>query len=269
MPSPFPGMDPYLEDPDLWPDVHLELIAQIRAHLNRQITPNYVARVEQRVFISDENDSSRDLIVPDVRVLRSNDPRAAPAAVAVPAATDDAESFEVTTEVDEEIIEPFVRVYDRRDRSVVTVIEVLSPANKTAGSAGRQAYREKRAELMASPAHLVEIDLLRSGTRAFVLQRLPPFDYLVHVSRAAADGGKRRARVWPIPIARRLPVVPVPLRPGDADARLDLQQILVAAYEHARYDMDVDYAANPIPPVTADRAEWVRATARVQPDAER
>ena len=255
-------MDPYLEDPDLWPDVHAELIAQIRAELNGQIAPNYVARVEQRVFISDENDPSRDLIVPDVRVRRSNHPVGVRAMAAVAEPADDAaESFEVTTEIDEEIVESFIRVYDRRDRSVVAVVEVLSPANKTPGSAGRRAYRDKRAEIMASPAHLVEIDLLRAGTRAFVLQQLPPFDYLIHVSRASSDGGRRRARVWPVPIARRLPAVPVPLRHGDADARLDLQAVLVAAYDRARYDLDVDYAADPVPPVTGERAPWARATA--------
>jgi hypothetical protein len=235
----------------------------VQAELNRQIAPNYVARVEQRVFISDENDPSRDLIVPDVRVVRSGRLAAAPAAVAVGQSTEDAvPSFEVTTEIDEEIVESFVRVYDRRDRSVVTLIEVLSPANKTPGSAGRRAYQEKRAEVMASPAHFVEIDLLRTGTRAFVLQQLPPFEYLVHVSRAGIDGGRRRARVWPIPIIRRLPVIPVPLRHGDADAQLDLQRVLTAAYDHARYDLDVNYGGDPIPPMTGEHAEWARSTAR-------
>jgi hypothetical protein len=263
MPSPFPGMDPYLEDPDLWPDVHARLIGEVQADLNRQIAPNYVARVEQRVFISDENDPARDLIVPDVRVVRSDRQVAVPSMTAAQQPADDAvESFEVTTETDEEIFESFVRVYDRRDRSIITLIEVLSPANKTSGSAGRRAYREKRQEVLASPAHFVEIDLLRAGTRSFVLEQLPAYDYLVHVSRAVHDGGRRRARVWPIPITRRLPVVPVPLRHGDADAQLDLQHILAAAYDHARYDLDVDYAADPVPPVDVDRADWVRATAR-------
>ena len=263
MPSPFPGMDPYLEDPDLWPDVHAKLIGGIQTELNRQIAPHYVARVEQRVFISDENDPVRDLIVPDVRLLRTNATAGVAARAAVQQQTDDAvESFEVTTEVDEEVVESFVRVYDRRDRSVVTLIEVLSPSNKMPGSAGRQSYREKRQDVMNSPAHFVEIDLLRTGTRSFVLGELPPFDYLVHVSRSVVNGGRRRARVWPIPLTRRLPTVPIPLRHGDDDARLDLQAVLTAAYDNARYDLDVDYAADPVPPVTGDRAEWVRATAR-------
>jgi hypothetical protein len=256
-------MDPYLEDTDLWPDVHAKLIGEVQNELNLQIAPNYVARVEQRVFISDENDPSRDLIVPDVRIIRSGRPAAAPAAVAVLQATeDDVPSFDVTTEIDEEVVETFVRVYDRRDRSVVTLIEVLSPANKTPGSAGRRAYQENRAEVLASPAHFVEIDLRRTGTRAFVLQQLPPFEYLVHVSRAGVDGGRRRARVWPIPIDKRLPVIPIPLRHGDADAKLDLQHVLTAAYDHARYDLDVDYTADPVPPVSGSCTEWVRSTAR-------
>jgi Protein of unknown function (DUF4058) len=66
MPSPFPGMDPYLETPDLWPDVHHELMSQIRAALNPRIKPHYVARVELRVYISDEDDPGRKALVPDL-----------------------------------------------------------------------------------------------------------------------------------------------------------------------------------------------------------
>ncbi len=263
MPSPFPGMDPHLEDPGLWPDVHAQLISEVQGELNRQITPRYVARVERRVFILEESDPCRDLTLPAVRFIPAG---GYAATIAGPQLSRDVvPSFEVTTEIDQEIVESFVRVYDRRDRSVVTLIELLSPANKTPGSAGRRAYQEKRAEVLAAPAHFVEIDLLRTGTRAFVLQQLPPFEYLVHVSRARVDGGRRRARVWPIPIDKRLPVVPVPLRAGDADAQLDLQRVLNAAYEHARYDLDVNYAGGPVPPVKGEHADWVRSTSRDVP----
>src|SRR6516164_1643463 len=68
MPSPFPGMDPYLETPDLWPDVHHELISQIRHQLNPRLRPKYVARVELRVYISDDDDPGRKVIIPDVRI---------------------------------------------------------------------------------------------------------------------------------------------------------------------------------------------------------
>ncbi|MGH7202448.1 MAG: DUF4058 family protein, partial [Planctomycetaceae bacterium] len=74
MPSPFPGMDPYLEDPSLWPDVHHNLISEIQAVLNRAITPKYHARIEERVYISDEDDPGRAVIIPDVKVRRRTEP---------------------------------------------------------------------------------------------------------------------------------------------------------------------------------------------------
>ena len=267
MPSPFPGMDPYLEDPDLWPDVHANLIPQVQAQLNRQIRPNYVARIEQRVFVSDESDASRDVIIPDVRVVTGG-PRGrrrgalVPAAAAESAGVQTIEPVDVTTDVDEEVRQSFIRVTDVRDRSVVAVIEILSPTNKVPGSEGRESYQEKRREVMASPAHWIEIDLLRSGTGVFVPEPLPPHDYLVHVSRAGRAGRRRRAKVWPIPLDRRLPTIPVPLRGSDPDAMVDLQNVLDRAYEQGAYDVDVDYAVDPTPPVADERAEWVRAIAR-------
>ena len=68
MPSPFPGMDPYLEEPGLWPDVHHELISETRALLNTILRPKYYVRIEQRVYISDEGDSGRLVMVPDLRM---------------------------------------------------------------------------------------------------------------------------------------------------------------------------------------------------------
>src|ERR1700730_18292250 len=71
MPSPFPGMDPYLESPVIWPDVHHELISDIRAALNPHLRPRYVARVELRVYISDDDDPGRQALVHDLRVEAS------------------------------------------------------------------------------------------------------------------------------------------------------------------------------------------------------
>ena len=264
MPSPFPGMDPYLEEPDLWPDVHARLIAEVQEELNSHIRPKYVARVEQRVFVSDENDSARDVIIPDVRVVRGGPGghRRGPPMVAAPAAmgvAGDVSPIDVTTEIDEEVAQSFLRVTDVRDRSVVAVIEILGPSNKVPGSAGRQSYQGKRREVMTSPVHWIEIDLLRSGQRMFVPEPLPPHDYMVHLSRAVRGGARRRSQVWPIPVRSRLPTVPVPLRDGDADAALDLQAVLGRAYDRGAYEVDVDYDADPVPPLTGDTAAWGRS----------
>ena len=268
MPSPFPGMDPYLEEPGIWPDLRHELISGIRAALNVQLRPKYFARLEDRVYLSDENDPGREFIIPDVRmVARPAAPPSVPAgdggglAVLTAMATEvDVEPVEVTTLLEDEIHDTYITVIDRADRAVVAVIEVLSPTNKAAGSAGRAAYVEKRREVLRSPTHLVEIDLIRGGLPIFARERVPPHDYLVHVSRArSTDGRRRRATVWPIPLAKRLPTIPVPLRGTDPDAQVDLQAMLITAYDRGAYEADVDYAGGPAPPLDEPAVGWARA----------
>ena len=230
MPLPFPGMDPFLEDPGLWPDVHHELISVSRELLNQQLRPKYHVRIEERVYISDENDPGRSVIIPDLRVRDTEhrgDVKAdwvADADVAV------AEPVIATTLIEEELREARLEVIDRAHRSVVTVIELLSPTNKVAGSRGRASYQQKRQEVMQSPSHFVEIDLLREGSDIFVREALPHHDYLVHVSRVEK---RPHALLWPILLTQRLPVIPIPLKPEDSDVPLDLQSALETAYDRA------------------------------------
>lgn len=255
MPSPFPGMDPYLEEPGLWPDVHHGLISQIQAELNQRLRPKYHVRVEERVYISDENDPGREVIIPDLRVADTG--RAGPHnwAAEEPAAgyVAVAEPVVLTTLIDDEIREPFLEVIDRHDRTVVTVIEILSPTNKVSGSRGRASYLEKRQEVMTSPSHLVEIDLLRCGVGIHTRELLPPADYYVHVSRKA---NRPKGVVWPILLTQRLPVLAIPLRPADDDTPLDLQQVLNTAYDRAAYDLAVDYRREPVPPLREAQQAW-------------
>lgn len=255
MPSPFPGMDPYLEEPGLWPDVHHELISVMRELLMRHLRPKYHVRVEERVYVSDENDPGRDVIIPDLRVSDAKrDDRDDWAAeeiaggyVAV------AEPVVLTTLIDDEIHEAFLEVIDRQQRMVVTVIEILSPTNKVSGSRGRASYLEKRQEVMTSPSHLVEIDMLRSGAAIHTRELLPPADYYVHVSRKTK---RPKGVVWPILLTQRLPVIPIPLRPEDEDVLLDLQQVVNTAYDRAAYDLAVDYRRQPVPPLNETQQRW-------------
>jgi hypothetical protein len=246
MPSPFPGMDPYLEDPNHWGNVHHGLISETQARLNAQLRPRYVVQVEERVYISPEDDPARKLFrVPDVQIARerrrhrakrSGEPSLAVATAPV----------ELTTMTpDEEVHEARLAIVDVASRSVVTVIEVMSPTNKVAGSAGRAEYLRKRQEVLNSPTHWVEIDLLRAGTPPVADRWGFNCDYLVHVSRAER---RPKGLVWPIRLHEPLPVVTIPLRGRDADARLALQVVFTTAYERGAFDAPVDYRAEPAPP---------------------
>jgi len=261
MPSPFPGMDPYLEEPGLWPDVHHGLISQIQAQLNQRLRPKYHIRVEERVYVSDENDPGREVIIPDLRIAGDvrddrHDWTAKEIAGGYAAV---AEPVVLTTLIDDEIHEAFLEVIDHQERMVVTVIEILSPTNKVSGSRGRASYLEKRQEVMTSPTHLVEIDLLRSGAAIHTRELLPPADYYVHVSRQSQ---RPKGVVWPILLTQRLPVISIPLRPDDEDAVLDLQDVLNSVYERAAYDLAVDYRREPVPPLNELQRRWARTVLR-------
>jgi len=264
MPSPFPGMDPYLEDPGSWPDLHHRLISHIGAQLGRTVRPKYVVRVEDRVYIT--GDDASKAIVPDVHLRRAGasgqrrprrpvettpaargpDPGGGTAAVAVAATTAGLGELEGR--------EARLQVLDRRDRRVVTVIEILSPANKVAGSEGWASFDAKRREVIASTSHWVEVDLLRGGKGVETREPLPPHDYLVYVSRA--DRRPPDALAWPVRLSQPLPVVPIPLAGDDPDVPVDLQAALTAAYDEAGYDLDVDYRLEPVPPLEDDWAAW-------------
>ncbi len=253
MPSPFPGMDPYVEDPVMWADVHHELISVARATLNRQILPKYVAAIDERVYLLDEDDPDHAYQrVPDLRVFEAPVPSAAPqTSIAV------AEAMEPIKVVllDDQVREPFLQILDAASKQVVTIIEVLSPWNKQKGSPGRKSFTAKRREVMNSPTHWVEIDLLRQGERVRSRPSLKRYDYIVHACRADDD---RQSVVWPIRLRQRLPVITIPLRKGDADARLNLQDILHEVYDRGGYERRIDYKADPVPPLSGENAVWAR-----------
>lgn len=262
MPSPFPGMDPYLEDPRRWPDVHTELISGIRAFLNERLLPKYYATIEERVYISDEYDPGRRVLVPDVRLLQksatgtiSNRDAGDAATAAV------AEPIEAITLIEEEIREPRVEIIDADGQAVVAVIEVLSPSNKIHGSAGRESYDRKRLEIMHSPSHFIEIDLLREGEGFSPYEALPPHEYRVHVSRTQR---RPSGLLWPIKIEQQLPPIKVPLKDADPDASLDLQVVFSSAYDRAAYGSILDYRAAPAVPLPAEQAQWAERLLRAK-----
>ena len=256
MPSPFPGMDPFLEHFGLWPDVHNEFISSTRAVLAVMLRPKYYVRIEERVYVSDQSDPGRSVLVPDVRIAERPGRAWSTFEPGGVATLEVAEPVVATTMIEDEIHEPRVEIIDRESRLVVTVVEVLSPTNKVPGSRGRASYEKKRWEIMDSPSNFVEIDLLRDGEPLRTAEALPFYDYVVHVSRRA---GRPKGDVWPILLHQRLPVITVPLRPEDADAKLDLQQVLDTVYDRAAYDLSIDYRRAPVPPLGPEQMAWADA----------
>ena len=253
MPSPFPGMDPYLETPELWPDVHHGLISAIQAALNPLLRPNYVARVELRVYVSDEDEPGREAIIPDVRVQTGPKRKRGKgakrgAAVAV------VEPIIIPLLVDDEIEEARIEIRHRESNALVTVIEVLSPTNKIRGSRGRASFMDKRQEILASDVHWVEIDLLRAGDPSVTRPPLRASDYRIMVSRAE---DRFHGRYWPVSVRQPLPPFGVPLRKPDRDVPLDLNVVLAAAYDHGAYDLSIDYRKEPNPPLSPEDAAWM------------
>jgi Protein of unknown function (DUF4058) len=249
MPSPFPGMNPYLEQDRVWNDFHESFMPAARDAIAAQVRPHFIAKINEHLFIHEMPDGQhRFMGRSDVSVTQP--PFALPAEETA-ATTAEAPARVRLPAVDMERLS-FVEIRDRDGWQLVTVIELLSPSNKYAG-ADREQYLAKRLELLASGVHLMEIDLLRGGPR-MPMQNLPECDYCVLVSRAEA---RPEAGVWPIGLRDRLPLVPIPLRPPHADAQLDLQNLLHRIYDAAGYE-DYIYQGQPHPQLKAEDAAWAR-----------
>jgi hypothetical protein len=252
-------MDPYLESPLLWPDVHHELISEIRAALNPRLRPRYVARVELRVYISDDDDPGREALVPDLPVERSPRKKGSkqPKMAMTPTVT---EPVLVPTLMDEEIEEAFLKILRVESEELVTLIEVLSPTNKIRGSRGRASFMSKRHEIMNTEIHWVEIDLLRAGVPSVTDPPLhPPSDYRILVSRSDE---RTRTRYWPVGVREALPVISIPLRGKDPEVPLDLGAVFRTVYDRAAYDVSVGYRKPPRPPLEVEGAKWARELLR-------
>jgi hypothetical protein len=257
MPSPFPGMDSWLEDPGHWGNIHGGLIAQTQYLLNRLVRPKYLARIEDRLYLLPDDDPvTRQRRVADVRVERSSG-RGRRRRTAGRAATAVAvHPVELITASDPQERERFIDVIEHKTGAVVTTVEVLSPSNKLAGSESRKQYLLKYRQVTGSPVHFVEIDLLRHGERHHWQGELRSHDYLCHVSPA----DRRPAGLaWPIRLAERLPVVDIPLAAGDPAVKLDLQAVFDEGYDRGSWDGAADYRRPPEPPLTPDLDAWADA----------
>jgi hypothetical protein len=246
-------MDPYLERH--WGDVHTSFLVYARNQLNTRLPEDLQARVEEGVGVEIDDRMSHTLY-PDVRVSEQSALSSMEGASDAPAAAV-AEPYVVLLE-DEPRTERRLAILDLRDAGrVVTVIEVLSPANKV-GVDGRAAYLRKQREYLQAGVNLVEIDLVREGD--FVLavpeRRIPSTvrtPYLVCVRRAVASD---RAEIYRIALRCALPNIPVPLRPSDHDVMIELQPIVDACYRDGRYHR-IDYGVDPVPRFGEEDSRWM------------
>jgi hypothetical protein len=240
-------MNPYLEHPYVWHDFHFRFIAAAADALTAQVRPHYIVKIDAHIYLHELPDEPPRLLGRgDANVIQV---AGAIAASAAPAATIEAPlTGRIELPVDVEKIS-YLEIVDREFRDVVTVVELLSPANKQSGS-DREQYLGKRRQLLRSDAHLVEIDLLRDGPRMPVTN-VPRCDYLVLVSRAER---RPEVQLWPIQLRQPVPVIPVPLK-GESEANLDVQSLIHRVYDTAGY-ADYLYSRPIQPPLNAADAAW-------------
>lgn len=252
MSSPFPGMNPYLEDPDIWPDFHTTLFVEIRAELNRRLPTGYMARLDRYVWVEEPEMSSTTLLgKPDAFVAEDFEPTSQ----GIGAGNAITACVRLVRSAVKHAGNRYLKIIDSKNRRVVTVIEVLSPSNKTAGS-DQDAYLAKRDEYLGLDVNLVEIDLLRRGERPTWGDPPPQrSDYSVLVFRATDFPA---AAYWPISVRDRLPVIAIPLTRALPAVALPLQDCFDRAVAAGRYEEEFDYHIPPEPPFTGEDANWVR-----------
>ena len=257
MPSPFPGMDPYLESPLHWGSFHQWLTTAVATDLNGKLPPGFVAELDQYVWLTAEPSDERELLGrPDVFVTpnpSTSDEGEGGVAVAVEVSVVAAPTVETKLAKARRTRKTFVKITTAPGGELLTVIELLSLSNKQRGE-GRSAYLAKRNEYLVAGVNLVEIDLLRSGDRPPVGRPQPPAtDYYVVVCPRDKPA---TASVWAFGVREPVPVVAVPFKTGLAPVALDLRACLDRAYDDGRYRDKLRYQSPPDPPLRKGDAEW-------------
>src|SRR5215469_12863457 len=217
MPSPFPGMDPYLEDDGLWPVFHHQLVSCLYQILLPGLVDRYRARVSQRHYTT--------------------------------------EQALFTSVVREEHHEDYIEIRQRHDGRLVTLLEVVSPANKTT-TAGRSAYLDRRREGRNANANLVELDLVLQGQPTLEYSRdgLPDWDYAVTVTRSTQP---ERYEIYTATLQKRLPRFRLPLAADDRDMVLDLQAAFTRCYDQGGFARRIDYRREPPVPLAEEKSRWI------------
>ncbi len=267
MKSPFPGMDPYIEDCGLWADFHTKLIGEIERSLAARVPERYFVQTGERfyVVIAGTDEKETKPIYPDVGIEKSAQrDRASRSGSAMAVAEPRVDTAGVTMRafIDEHFRENFIEIYEAKpEPRLVTCIEVLSPSNKRRGTKGWKLYLRKRNALLLGKASLVEIDLVRGGQRMPMAERWPKSPYYLLVGR---ESHVPYCRVWPAYFNQPLREIPVPLASPDPDLPLALQPMIEAVYERSRYARRLDYSKPLTPPLSPEETAWLAEELRTE-----
>jgi hypothetical protein len=257
MPCPFPGMDPYLENPDLWQGFHNRFLTYLCDAIQPQLPANYVALLEVRIFLEYQGNDDRENRIPDLDVIRTGSSASwAGRAQVLSKVEMRGELVDVETDA-LEYREAYVVVRAVSSGELITTVELLSPTNKREGE-GRDQYRAKQHQLFVNGTRIVEIDLLRGGahtvlTSAAQLAEMPPFNYLASVYRPSDT---RRCQVIRWGLRDPLPPIPIPLGPEDAEIEIDLQAVFSETYDRGAFQRVLPYRGDPEPPLAPEDREW-------------
>ena len=243
MPSPFPGIDPYLETQNLWADFHATFICLLCDAIWDRLPESYLVRINERMTLFEVPAAEAKPVRPNLTVLeRGSEPTLEPKVIPL--------------KFLEEYREVFIEILHATDRRLVTVVELLSPGNKAGSS--RRDYLAKRNGLMPQDVHFVELDFLVAGQRLPMERPLPAGDYYALVAR-----GDRRpdCEVYAWTVRQPLPTIPIPLLASDSDVPVDLAAVFRSVFERARYQRSIDYGAPLTLPLRPEDREWAEGLA--------
>lgn len=250
----FPGMNPYLERPDIWPEIHYGLISGLMRSLNPLLNPKYRAAVDKRTYLD-----SVLVGIPDTTVIQSAN--SSGLEQPSPSASSELQSSTVvlskpeivSVPMLEEVTERFLEIRETTTGRVITVIEVLSPKNKRVGE-GRSQYLRKRQTILSSQTHFVEIDLLRTG-QPMPIQGGQESSYQILVSRV---GDRPSAERYPFNVQDPIPVFTLPLMSPDSEPVIQLAKLIEQAYQEAALDLVIDYNQRPEPALSEHDVSWLK-----------
>lgn len=249
--SPFPGMNPYLEHPELFPGLHHWLIIEIARFLSPQLRPKYRVAVEVRTYETSDEDSLQ-VGIPDVTIRSrqtANDSTTTNVVVVEPSV----EPVKVRIPVPLTIKEGYLEVREVGTEALITTIEILSPSNKRSGK-GRQKYLKKRETILETRTNLVEIDLLRKGQPMPIVGNKIQSHYRILVYRGDT---RPIADLYAFNLQNVIPSFSLPLRSDDREPVINLQELLNEIYDVSGYDLVVDYSQEVVPALNEENKVWV------------